>query len=67
MVPTPDLAAIIEATGALRLDYFPLLGGHEGAGVVEEVRPGVRSVGPGDRVSFSFIAAWGPVDGACRA
>ena len=28
---------------AAPLDYFPLLGGHEGAGVVEEVGPGVRS------------------------
>ena len=62
MVPTPELAAIMEATGAAPLDYFPLLGGHEGAGVVEEVGPGVRSVQPGDRVSFSFIAACG----ACR-
>jgi Zn-dependent alcohol dehydrogenase len=52
----------LEATGAPRLDYFPLLGGHEGAGVVEEVGPGVRSVWPGDDVSFSFITACG----ACR-
>jgi NDMA-dependent alcohol dehydrogenase len=62
MDPTPELAAIMEATGAPRLDYYPLLGGHEGAGVVEEVGPGVRSVQPGDRVSFSFI----PACGACR-
>jgi NDMA-dependent alcohol dehydrogenase len=59
MVPTPELAAMMEAMGAPRLDYFPLLGGHEGAGVVEEVGPGVRSVKPGDHVSFSFIAACG--------
>jgi NDMA-dependent alcohol dehydrogenase len=59
MVPTPELAAIMEATGAPRLDYFPMLGGHEGAGVVEEIGPGVRSVKPGDHVSFSFIAACG--------
>ncbi len=62
MVPTPELAALMEATGAPRPDYFPLLGGHEGAGVVEEVGPGVRSVQPGDHVTFSFIAACG----ACR-
>ena len=62
MVPTPDLAAIMEATGVPPLEYFPLLGGHEGAGVVEEVGPGVRSVQPGDRVAFSFIAACG----SCR-
>jgi S-(hydroxymethyl)glutathione dehydrogenase/alcohol dehydrogenase len=62
MVPTPELAALMAATGAPALDYFPLLGGHEGAGVVEEVGPGVRSVQPGDRVAFSFI----PACGACR-
>ena len=39
-----------------------MLGGHEGAGVVEEVGPGVRSVQPGDRVAFSFI----PACGTCR-
>ena len=43
-------------------EYFPLLGGHEGAGVVEEVGPGVRSVRPGDRVATSFI----PACGSCR-
>jgi S-(hydroxymethyl)glutathione dehydrogenase/alcohol dehydrogenase len=59
MVPTPELAAIMEAMGSPRLDYFPMLGGHEGAGVVAEVGPGVRSVQPGDHVSFSFIAACG--------
>src|SRR5262245_4020975 len=59
MVPTPELEAIMAAAGAPRVDYFPLLGGHEGAGVVEEVGPGVRSVRPGDRVSFSFITAGG--------
>ena len=59
MVPTPELAAMMEAIGTPRLDYFPLLGGHEGAGVVEEVGPGVRSVQPGDHVSMSFIAACG--------
>jgi NDMA-dependent alcohol dehydrogenase len=59
MVATPELAAMMEAMGAPPLDYFPLLGGHEGAGVVEEVGPGVRSVKPGDHVSFSFIAGCG--------
>jgi NDMA-dependent alcohol dehydrogenase len=62
MVPTPDLAAMMDAMGMPRLDYFPMLGGHEGAGVVEEVGPGVRSVQPGDHVGLSFIAACG----ACR-
>jgi NDMA-dependent alcohol dehydrogenase len=61
-VASGQLAAIIEATGGSVPDVFPMLGGHEGAGVVEEVGPGVRSVQPGDRVTFSFI----PACGTCR-
>lgn len=41
---------------------FPVIGGHEGAGVVEAVGPGVTSVAPGDHVSMSFI----PSCGRCR-
>jgi S-(hydroxymethyl)glutathione dehydrogenase/alcohol dehydrogenase len=37
----------------------PLIGGHEGAGVVLEVGPGVFSVQPGDHVVFGFIPACG--------
>ena len=37
----------------------PVIGGHEGAGVVMEVGPGVTSVQPGDHVVFSFIPACG--------
>lgn len=61
-IPTPDLAAIMALSGAPVPEYFPVLGGHEGAGVVEEVGPGVRSVQPGDRVAMSFI----PACGRCR-
>ena len=41
---------------------FPMVGGHEGAGVVVEVGPGVRDLQPGDLVSSSFI----PACGRCR-
>jgi alcohol dehydrogenase (nicotinoprotein) len=41
---------------------FPMVGGHEGAGVVESVGPGVRRVKPGDRIVCSYI----PACGACR-
>jgi S-(hydroxymethyl)glutathione dehydrogenase/alcohol dehydrogenase len=59
MVPTPQLVAMMEAMGVPAPEYFPMLGGHEGAGVVEAVGPGVQSVRPGDHVSMSFIAACG--------
>jgi NDMA-dependent alcohol dehydrogenase len=41
---------------------FPIIGGHEGAGTVLEVGPGVTSVVPGDLVAASFI----PACGRCR-
>jgi len=37
----------------------PIIGGHEGAGVVLEVGPGVSTVAPGDHVVFSFVPACG--------
>jgi NDMA-dependent alcohol dehydrogenase len=62
MTPAPEVAAIIEAAGMKVPQYFPLLGGHEGAGVIEEVGPGVRSTKPGDHVAMSFM----PACGRCR-
>jgi S-(hydroxymethyl)mycothiol dehydrogenase len=44
-------------------DDFPFLLGHEAAGVVESVGPGVTDVAPGDFV----ILNWRAVCGACRA
>lgn len=38
---------------------LPIIGGHEGSGVVEAVGPGVTSVKPGDHVSMSFIPSCG--------
>jgi S-(hydroxymethyl)glutathione dehydrogenase/alcohol dehydrogenase len=61
-IMSPDLAQMVEAGGGTVPDVFPLLGGHEGAGVVVEVGQGVRSVRPGDRVATSFI----PACGSCR-
>jgi alcohol dehydrogenase (nicotinoprotein) len=49
----------IRNTGTARL---PLVGGHEGAGVVEKIGPNVTRVKEGDRVSCSYI----PVCGICR-
>ncbi|MFI5044241.1 MAG: NDMA-dependent alcohol dehydrogenase [Acidimicrobiales bacterium] len=45
-------------TGDLPLP-LPVIGGHEGSGVVLEVGPGVTSVAPGDHVSVSFIPSCG--------
>ena len=41
---------------------LPILGGHEGAGVVQEVGAGVRDLKPGDHVVASFL----PACGRCR-
>lgn len=38
---------------------LPMVGGHEGAGVVEEVGPEVTSVKPGDHVVLAFVPACG--------
>ncbi|HTU07487.1 MAG TPA: NDMA-dependent alcohol dehydrogenase, partial [Trebonia sp.] len=46
-----------DSTGRL-----PMVGGHEGAGVVEAVGPGVTRVQAGDHVTCSFI----PACGKCR-
>jgi S-(hydroxymethyl)mycothiol dehydrogenase len=44
---------------------FPILLGHEGAGIVEEVGPGVMSVAPGDRVVIAWRAPCGDSCPAC--
>ena len=41
---------------------LPLIGGHEGAGIVQEVGPGVQGLKPGDHVVASFL----PACGRCR-
>jgi NDMA-dependent alcohol dehydrogenase len=41
---------------------FPMVGGHEGGGVVLEVGAGVRTFEPGDHVAASFF----PICGRCR-
>jgi NDMA-dependent alcohol dehydrogenase len=41
---------------------FPMVGGHEGAGVIEEIGPGVTKVKPGDHV----VCSWIPSCGHCR-
>lgn len=47
--------------GVLRMPPLPCIPGHEGAGVVQEVGPGVTRVKPGDPV----LLMWVPVCGQC--
>ena len=51
------------ANGALGEGRWPMVLGHEGAGVVEEVGEGVTHVVPGDRVALCFV----PSCRECRA
>lgn len=50
------------ADGELGHGFWPIILGHEGAGVVEEVGEHVTHVGPGDRIAFCFV----PACRACR-
>ncbi|MGU3498720.1 NDMA-dependent alcohol dehydrogenase [Mycobacterium sp. C31M] len=49
-------------SGDLLVTNFPLCGGHEGAGIVRRVGPGVDAVGVGDHIVTSFL----PSCGRCR-
>ena len=61
----------IAAGGVCRSDWrvaigtapkpMPIITGHEGAGIVEDVGPGVRRVRPGDQVTLT----WAPICGEC--
>jgi S-(hydroxymethyl)glutathione dehydrogenase/alcohol dehydrogenase len=53
-------------TGSLPMAGFPVLGGHEGAGIVTEVGPGVEELAPGDHVVLSFIPSCGKCQ-SCQA
>ncbi|MBB1152149.1 NDMA-dependent alcohol dehydrogenase [Amycolatopsis dendrobii] len=50
------------AQGDIPFHSYPACGGHEGAGIVREVGPGVTRVAPGDHIVTSFI----PACGHCR-
>jgi S-(hydroxymethyl)glutathione dehydrogenase / alcohol dehydrogenase len=46
-------------TGDIPMAAFPILGGHEGAGIITEVGPDVDGLKVGDHVVMSFIPACG--------
>lgn len=54
------------ADGLLGDGRWPLVLGHEGAGVVEEVGDGITDLRPGDHVVFSIVPSCGAC-GQCRA
>jgi S-(hydroxymethyl)glutathione dehydrogenase/alcohol dehydrogenase len=56
----PDIA---EQTGA---STTPIIGGHEGAGEVVEVGPGVTALQPGDHVALGFVPACGRCPSCAR-
>src|SRR6478736_3445815 len=68
-----EVLVSFEATGLCHSDHhvqtgdlagvtLPMIGGHEGAGVVQEVGPGVKDLKVGDHVVASFL----PACGRCR-
>ncbi|BBZ17810.1 NDMA-dependent alcohol dehydrogenase [Mycolicibacterium gadium] len=61
-VPSKDMEEMMRAAGVPVPEWFPMLGGHEGSGVVEEVGDGVTTLKPGDHVAISFF----PACGSCR-
>ncbi|MFC9788384.1 NDMA-dependent alcohol dehydrogenase [Rhodococcus sp. NPDC127528] len=53
-------------TGGIPMAGFPVLGGHEGAGIVTEVGEGVEDLAVGDHVVMSFIPSCGKCP-SCQA
>ncbi|GLZ08089.1 putative zinc-type alcohol dehydrogenase AdhD [Actinomadura sp. NBRC 104412] len=60
MVLDPEIAAL------LQLEQFPIIGGHEGAGEVVQVGPGVTTLQEGDHVVLSFIPSCGRCPSCAR-
>lgn len=56
---TGDLAPEPEAAARMGLERYPVIGGHEGAGEVAELGPGVRGLKVGDHVALSFLPSCG--------
>ena len=65
-VRTGDMVVDQETADLLGLEQFPVIGGHEGAGEVLEVGPGVTSVAPGDHIVLGFIPSCGKCPSCAR-
>jgi Zn-dependent alcohol dehydrogenase len=48
--------------GDVHVEHLPVVGGHEGSGIVRRVGPGVEELEVGDHIITSFI----PACGKCR-
>jgi S-(hydroxymethyl)glutathione dehydrogenase/alcohol dehydrogenase len=63
---TGDMVMPAEIAEMLGLQQFPIIGGHEGAGEVVEVGPGVLNLAPGDHVALGFIPSCGRCPSCAR-
>jgi S-(hydroxymethyl)glutathione dehydrogenase/alcohol dehydrogenase len=55
MIPSPELVQILTGHDSA----FPVIGGHEGSGIVESVGENVTTLQPGDHVATSFVPSCG--------
>ncbi|MFB0902521.1 MAG: alcohol dehydrogenase catalytic domain-containing protein, partial [Acidimicrobiales bacterium] len=63
---TGDMVMPTEITDELGIQQFPIIGGHEGAGRVVEVGPGVTTLEVGDHVVLGFIPSCGRCPSCAR-
>lgn len=63
---TGDMVMPPEVAAELGIQQFPVIGGHEGAGEVMEVGPGVTSLAVGDHVVLGFIPSCGRCPSCAR-
>jgi S-(hydroxymethyl)glutathione dehydrogenase/alcohol dehydrogenase len=55
MIPSPELVQMLTGHDSA----FPVIGGHEGSGIVESVGENVTTLKPGDHVATSFVPSCG--------
>ena len=63
---TGDMVIDPEIAEMMGLEQFPIIGGHEGAGEVVEVGPGVTTLAVGDHVVLGFIPSCGRCPSCAR-
>lgn len=63
---TGDMVLDPEVAAMMGLEQFPVIGGHEGAGEVVEVGPGVTNLTEGDHVALGFIPSCGRCPSCAR-